>query len=75
MVKTGIANLPESGTWSHMIGVAFLAGIGFTMSLFISEFAFSNPLYIKQTKYGKLIASIIPGILAMLVLTSGRKSN
>jgi Na+/H+ antiporter NhaA len=42
-----------------MIGVAFLAGIGFTMSLFISGFAFSNPLYIKQAKYGILIASFL----------------
>ncbi|WP_406826183.1 Na+/H+ antiporter NhaA [Pedobacter sp. KACC 23697] len=75
MVKTGIARLPEGGTWRHMIGVAFLAGIGFTMSLFISGLAFSNELYITQAKYGILIASIISGILGMLVLRSGRKLN
>lgn len=68
MVKLGIAKLPEGGTWKHMIGVALLAGIGFTMSLFISGLAFSNPQYVEQAKYGILIASVVAGILGTLVL-------
>ncbi|MFF5383682.1 Na+/H+ antiporter NhaA [Pedobacter suwonensis] len=68
MVKLGIAKLPEGGTWKHMIGVALLAGIGFTMSLFISGLAFSNPQYVEQAKYGILIASVLAGILGTLVL-------
>lgn len=68
MVKLGIAKLPEGGNWKHMIGVALLAGIGFTMSLFISGLAFSNPQYVEQAKYGILIASVLAGILGTLVL-------
>ncbi|MFC4213160.1 Na+/H+ antiporter NhaA [Pedobacter lithocola] len=68
MVKLGIAKLPEGGTWKHMIGVALLAGIGFTMSLFISGLAFSSPEYVEQAKYGILIASGLSGILGTLVL-------
>ncbi|WP_316848676.1 Na+/H+ antiporter NhaA [Pedobacter agri] len=68
MVKLGIAKLPEGGTWKHMIGVALLAGIGFTMSLFISGLAFSNPQYVEQAKYGILIASVLAGLLGTLVL-------
>ena len=68
MVKLGIAKLPEGGTWKHMTGVALLAGIGFTMSLFISGLAFSRPEYVEQAKYGILIASVLAGILGTLVL-------
>ncbi|WP_421945049.1 Na+/H+ antiporter NhaA [Pedobacter sp.] len=68
MVKLRIAKLPEGGTWKHMIGVSLLAGIGFTMSLFISGLAFSNPQYVEQAKYGILIASVLAGILGTLVL-------
>jgi len=75
MVKTGLASLPESGTWKHMTGVALLAGIGFTMSLFISGLAFSNPLYVDQAKYGILIASIVSGILGTIVLRSSDKAK
>ena len=41
-VKTGLAELPEGSTWRHLIGTAFLAGIGFTMVLFISGLAFAG---------------------------------
>jgi NhaA family Na+:H+ antiporter len=68
MVKTGLSKLPDQATWKHMIGVALLAGIGFTMSLFISGLAFKNPVFIDQAKYGILLASIIAGILGTLVL-------
>ncbi|GGI28713.1 Na+/H+ antiporter NhaA [Pedobacter mendelii] len=74
MVKLGIAKLPDGGTWMHMTGVALLAGIGFTMSLFISGLAFSNPEYVEQAKYGILIASVIAGIFGILVLR-GTGSN
>ncbi|MGY4385072.1 NhaA family Na+:H+ antiporter [Pedobacter sp. UYP24] len=75
MVKTGMGMLPEGANWRHIIGVALLGGIGFTMSLFISGLAFKNPEFVDQAKYGILIASILAGILGTLVLKSGKKRN
>jgi len=72
-VKLGIARLPEYSNWTHMTGVALLAGIGFTMSLFISGLAFSNPEYGEQAKYGILIASVLAGVLGTVVLRRTRQ--
>jgi len=68
MVKFRFSSLPEGANWKHIAGVALLAGIGFTMSLFISGLAFKNPAFIDQAKYGILIASILAGILGTIVL-------
>ncbi|MEJ2883584.1 Na+/H+ antiporter NhaA [Pedobacter sp. GR22-6] len=68
MVRTGMGALPEGANWRHIIGVALLGGIGFTMSLFISGLAFKNPEFVEQAKYGILIASILAGIMGSLVL-------
>ncbi|RCH54577.1 Na+/H+ antiporter NhaA [Mucilaginibacter hurinus] len=68
MVKLKLASLPDQANWKHITGVAMLAGIGFTMSLFISGLAFKNPVFIDQAKYGILIASVTAGILGTLIL-------
>ncbi len=68
MVRFRISTLPEGANWKHIAGVALLAGIGFTMSLFISGLAFKIQAFIDQAKYGILIASIIAGILGTIVL-------
>jgi NhaA family Na+:H+ antiporter len=68
MVKSGIAALPEQANWKHITGVALLAGVGFTMSLFISGLAFDEPLFIDSAKYGILLASVISGILGIVFL-------
>lgn len=68
MVKLKLANLPENATWKHIVGVALLAGIGFTMSLFISGLAFRDQALIDQAKYGILMASLFAGIAGTLVL-------
>jgi len=68
LVKTGLGKLPDQAKWKHIIGVALLAGIGFTMSLFISGLAFKNPIFVDQAKYGILLASIVSGILGTIVL-------
>ncbi len=70
MVKLNIGRLPLNASWTHMLGISILGGIGFTMSLFISGLAFDNPLYVDQAKYGILIASIIAGVLGTMVLRS-----
>jgi NhaA family Na+:H+ antiporter len=68
MVKLKLARLPKHANWKHLTGVALLAGIGFTMSLFISGLAFKDQLFIDQAKYGILMASVFAGIAGTLVL-------
>lgn len=68
MVKTGISRLPDQANWKHIIGVALLAGVGFTMSLFISNLAFELPEYMEQAKYGILMASVIAGVSGIVML-------
>lgn len=62
MVKLKLAKLPEQATWRHITGVALLAGVGFTMSLFITGLAFNDAEMIDQSKYGILLASVISGV-------------
>lgn len=75
MVKLGFARLPVGSTWKQMMGISLLAGIGFTMSLFISGLAFADPQPAQQAKYGILIASVIAGLLGSLVLKSTINKN
>lgn len=67
MVKFG-AQLPAKASWKQITGVALLAGVGFTMSLFISGLAFTHPEMVDQAKYGILLASLLSGILGVIVL-------
>jgi NhaA family Na+:H+ antiporter len=68
MVKLKVAQLPQKANWAHIIGVAALAGVGFTMSLFVSALAFDKPDYIEQAKYGILIASLLAGLTGLFIL-------
>lgn len=68
LVATGLAALPTATTWRHIYGVALLASVGFTMSLFITELAFDLPEYILQAKFGILIASVIGGSIGYAIL-------
>jgi len=68
-LKIGLVRLPSSVCFSQIVGVGFLAGIGFTMSLFISVLAFKGQAeLIEQAKLGILLGSIIAGILGMAIL-------
>lgn len=58
-VKKGYAALPTGVNWNKMLGAGLLAGIGFTMSIFISSLAFTNNLYADVAKISVLIASVI----------------
>ena len=68
LIKTKIAVLPPKVNWVHICGVALLAGIGFTMSLFISELAFTDHVMILHAKLGIMIASVIAATLGFVVL-------
>jgi NhaA family Na+:H+ antiporter len=67
-VRLGLASLPRGVSWRHIYGVAWLGGIGFTMSLFISGLAFENELLLTQAKTGILTASLIAGSAGFLIL-------
>jgi NhaA family Na+:H+ antiporter len=67
-IKSGWADLPDGVSWSHIWGASCLAGVGFTMSLFITELAFDNPSHIGKAKLGILVASLIAGILGYWIL-------
>jgi NhaA family Na+:H+ antiporter len=67
-IKSGKATLPAGVTWAQLWGVSCLAGIGFTMSIFIDELAFKDPAIIDEAKVGVLFASLIAGILGYVIL-------
>ena len=62
-VRLGLARLPEGVAWRHLLGAAWLAGIGFTMSLFIAQLAFVDPVHIQQAKLGIVIGSFVSAIV------------
>jgi NhaA family Na+:H+ antiporter len=67
-VRFGLASLPESVSWKHIHGAGWLAGIGFTMSLFMTGLAFTTDAYLTEAKLGILIASLCAGIAGSLIL-------
>ena len=67
-VRLGIGELPSSIKWRHVLGTGFLAGIGFTVAIFISGIAFDDPALVDQAKVGIFGASIIAGITGYLFL-------
>lgn len=69
-VKLGIARLPDGVTWRQIHGVALLAGIGFTMSLFIGTLAFSDPEHAAAVRIGVLTGSLLSAIAGAFVLRS-----
>lgn len=72
LVLTGLARLPQGATWRDMLGVACLAGIGFTMSLFIGSLAFSSPELVAQVRVGVIFGSLISIVLGLAILLSRR---
>jgi NhaA family Na+:H+ antiporter len=68
-VKVRLAQLPSSVSWSQIAGVGVLAGIGFTVSLFISALAFDDGLQLDSAKTAILLASLVAGIAGYLLLT------
>jgi NhaA family Na+:H+ antiporter len=71
-VKVGIADLPAEVTWPQLFSASWLAGIGFTMALFIANAAFADPILLDISKFSILIASLIASIIGfgLLLLTT-----
>lgn len=69
-VKLKLGSLPTRSGWKHIIGLGMLAGIGFTMSIFISLLSFSDELHITEAKFAVLCASVISGLVGFIFLKS-----
>ena len=67
-LKAGLAQLPEGVTWRHMAGGSFLAGIGFTMALFVAGLAFADDSLLRSAKVGVLLASAASAVVGMAIL-------
>ncbi len=69
-VKTKFVKLPNKMNWLHLYGVSLLCGIGFTISLFIGDLAFSNAeaQYLSLVKMGVIFGSLISGIVGYSIL-------
>lgn len=68
-VKLKFAVLPEGINWNQVYGVSFLAGIGFTMSMFIAELAFSDSKIVEIAKVGIITASLLSALIGMIWLS------
>ena len=67
-VRAGIAALPENVDWREMAGVSMIAGIGFTVSIFISGLAFDDALLVDEAKIGIICGSAVAGALGFAML-------
>lgn len=76
MVRFGYAKLPTGTNWMHIIGISFIAGIGFTVSIFITELAFSdNRQLIETAKVSIFIASGIAAALGSALLLRAKNNQ
>ena len=68
-VKTGLADLPYGVGWSQLFAASWLAGIGFTMSLFIASSAFEQPALLALAKVDILVASVLAAVIGLVLIT------
>jgi Na+:H+ antiporter, NhaA family len=72
-VMLGMGKLPAGTSWRHVFGLAAIAGIGFTVSLFIAGLAFTDPLLTDLAKVGIFAGSLVAGALGAVVLLGARR--
>lgn len=72
--KLGLCKLPEAVSWLHIYGLSLIAGIGFTMSLFIGSLAFEGEGLMPQVRIAVLIASFLSAIFGYIVLRMASKN-
>jgi NhaA family Na+:H+ antiporter len=72
LILLGVASLPQGASWRGLYGVAILGGIGFTMSLFIGNLAFTDDaLREMQVRLGVLAGSLLSAVVGYLILRTG----
>ena len=74
-VKLGIGRLPPGVSWRHLAGLGVVAGIGFTVALYVTGLSFVDPVLTSSAKLGVLAASTIAGTLGFLALRAARPST
>lgn len=75
-IKLKISSLPDKSRWIHMIGAGLLAGIGFTMSIFIALLSYKDNQDLQDSaKFAILTASVLAGFLGYLLLKSTAKKE
>ncbi|MEQ9093899.1 MAG: Na+/H+ antiporter NhaA, partial [Miltoncostaeaceae bacterium] len=72
-VRLGLSSLPRGVRWTQIVGVASLAGIGFTVSLFITDLAFTDPALVAAAKIGVLCGSTIALLVGLALLLSAAR--
>ncbi|MEO9518077.1 MAG: Na+/H+ antiporter NhaA [Paracoccaceae bacterium] len=68
MIKTGLAKMPHGANVLHIYGIACLAGVGFTMSLFIGGLSYADPSMMNDVRLGVLSGSVVSGIVGYFAL-------
>jgi len=74
-VRWRIAALPSAVNWRHLAGAGCLAGIGFTMSVFVAELAFEGAALVDSAKIGILLSSLVSALLGAAVLRAGARAE
>lgn len=75
-IKLKLAELPDGVNFTQIIGTALLAGVGFTMSIFVANLAFfGNEVLLDSAKAGILVGSLIAGLSGYLVLRLGKQKR
>lgn len=76
VTRFGLSRLPHGVNWHHVLGAAILAGIGFTVSLFIAQLAFRGQTAVVPAKLAVLASSVVAGIAgALFLLLATRRSD
>lgn len=72
-VRLGLGRLPDGVQWRHVVGASIVAGIGFTVSLFVGSLAFDDGRLVAEAKVGVLFASLAAGLIGAAVLALGHQ--
>ena len=73
LIKLKVAALPTGFTKRHLMGIGMLAGIGFTMSLFIAGLAFENQIFVEEAKMGIMFGSLLAGLIGYFIIRTASK--
>jgi len=73
-VRLRLGKLPPGTNWTHVVGLSAVAGIGFTVSLFVAGLAFADPQFADLAKVGIFSGSLVAGIIGSIILSRARRS-